>query len=171
MVVADGTLESVAIPQSRLNGPVGYAALVVVHAGLAAVWLGGMTYSLTVVQPKVARFFGTDDERHEEFVALIAQDNRWKVVALILALAGSGIALWVMDGYENTAAHLVKAGLLAVAAGIFWYVSWRHWPRRVFALPDERPALRRQLRVLATTMTLLVGAAFAIGVSASVAAR
>lgn len=148
-----------------------YAALIVGHVGLAASWLGGMAYSLTVVQPKAARFFGADDDRHEEFVALIAQGNRWKVVALIVALAGTGFALWVMDEYENTAVHAVKAGLLAIAAGIFWYVSWRHWPRRVFALPEERPALRRQLRALAWAMTLLVGAAFVIGISASVAAR
>jgi uncharacterized membrane protein len=148
-----------------------YAALVVVHAGLAAVWLGGMAYSLTVVQPKVARFFGNDDDRHEEFVALIAQGNRWKVVALILALGGTGIALWAMDEYDNAPAQLTKASLLVAATVIFWYVSWRHWPRRVFALPAERPALRRQLRVLATTMTVLVGAAFVIGVGASVAAR
>jgi uncharacterized membrane protein len=148
-----------------------YAALVVVHAGLATVWLGGMAYSLTVVQPKVARFFADDDDRHEEFVALIAQGNRWKVIALIVALAGSGVALWAMDDYEHTAAHLVKAGLLAMATAIFWYVSWRHWPRRVFALPEERPALRHQLRMLASTMTVLVGAAFVIGVSATVAGR
>jgi uncharacterized membrane protein len=147
------------------------AALVVVHAGLATVWLGGMAYSLTVVQPKAARFFAGDDDRHEEFVALIAQGNRWKVIVLIVALAGSGAVLWAMDDFEHTAVHLVKAGLLAFATAIFWYVSWRHWPRRVFALPEERPAMRRQLRMLASTMTVLVGAAFVIGVSATVAAR
>jgi uncharacterized membrane protein len=150
---------------------VAYAALVVIHTGLAAVWLGGMTYSLTVLQPKAARFFASDDDRHEEFVASIAQGNRWKVIGFIAALAGSGIALWILDGYEDTAAHAVKAGLLAAAAVIFWYVSWRHWPRRVFALPEERPELRRQLRMLAWAMTLLVGTAFVIGVSANVAAR
>jgi hypothetical protein len=147
---------------------VAFGALVVIHAGLAAVWLGGMAYSLTVVQPKVARFFATDDDRHEEFVALIAEGNRWQVIVLIAALAGSGLALWAMDDYADIAAHGVKAGLLAVTTAIFWYVSWRHWPRRVFALPDERPALRRQLRTLAWTMTVLVGAAFVIGVSVSV---
>src|SRR5262245_31164061 len=148
-----------------------YAALVVVHAGLATVWLGGMAYSLTVVQPKVARFFADDDDRHEEFVALIAQGNRWKVIALIAALAGSGVVLWAMDDFEDIAAQLVKAGLLATATAIFWYVSWRHWPRRVFALPEERPAMRRQLRTLASAMTVLVGTAFVIGVSVTVAGR
>jgi uncharacterized membrane protein len=148
-----------------------YVALVVVHAGVATVWLGGMAYSLTVVQPKVARFFADDDDRHEEFVALIAQGNRWKVIALIVALAGTGVVLWAMDGFEHTTAQLVKAGLLAIATAIFWYVSWRHWPRRVFALPEERPAMRRQLRTLASTMTVLVGAAFVIGVSVTVAGR
>jgi hypothetical protein len=150
--------------------PVAFGALVVIHAGLAAVWLGGMAYSLTVVQPKVARFFAADDDRQEEFAALIAQGNRWKVIGLIAALAGSGAVIWVMDDHDDVAAHAVKASLLAVTTAIFWYVSWRHWPRRVFALPDERPALRRRLRTLAWTMTVLIGAAFVIGVSVSVAA-
>ena len=38
------------------------AGLFVLHTCLAAVWLGAMTYSLTVVQPKVDRFFAADDD-------------------------------------------------------------------------------------------------------------
>ena len=59
--------------------------------------------------------------------------------------------------------QVVRALALAAAAGIFWYVSWRHWPARVFALGAERDVLRRRLRVLAGTMTGLVGVVFVLG--------
>jgi hypothetical protein len=41
--------------------------LFVMHAGLAASWLGGIVYSLLVVQPKAAAFFA-DDDSHEAFL-------------------------------------------------------------------------------------------------------
>jgi len=62
--------------------------------------------------------------------------------------------------------HAVKGLLLLGASGIFWYVSWRHWPRRVFATSAELPALQRRLVVLASTMLGLAGIAFALGVLA-----
>jgi hypothetical protein len=45
-------------------------------------------------------------------------------------------------------------------------VSWRAWPRRVFALPEELPALQREFRIVAIAMFCLVATAFAIGVLA-----
>ena len=41
-------------------------------------------------------------------------------------------------------------------------MSWRAWPRRVFALPDELPGLQRGFRSAAVTMLALVGAAFVL---------
>ena len=122
-----------------------------------------MTYSLTVVQPKVDRFFAADDDGREAFLALIASGNRWRVVALIAGIAASGVALWWLTGRDDAAVQVVRALALAAAAGIFWYVSWRHWPARVFALGAERDVLRRRLRVLAGTMTGLVGVVFVLG--------
>ncbi len=52
----------------------------VIHAGLAAAWVGGMAYSLFVVQPKLKRFFGPDEESREALTAVIAAGNRWKVI-------------------------------------------------------------------------------------------
>jgi Flp pilus assembly protein TadB len=140
--------------------------LVIVHAGLAAAWVGGMAYSLFVVQPKLARFFGPDQESREALTAVIASGNRWKVVGLIAAIAVSGGVLLI---FVDTSLwiHVAKAVLLMVATGIFWYVSWRHWPRRVFATAAERPALQRQLRGLALAMLALAGTAFALGVAAT----
>ena len=141
------------------------ALVAIIHAGLAAAWVGGMAYSLFVVQPKLKRYFGPDQEGRETLTAVIASGNRWKVVGLIAAIALSGLILLLMR-HEHWWIHAVKGLLLLCATGIFWYVSWRHWPRRVFATPAEVPALQRRLIVLATTMLGLTGLAFALGVVA-----
>ena len=137
----------------------------IVHAGLAAAWVGGMAYSLFVVQPKLKRYFGPDQEGREGLTTVIASGNRWKVVGLIAAIALSGLALLLIER-EHWWIHAVKGLLLLGASAIFWYVSWRHWPRRVFATSTELPALQRRLVVLATTMLGLTGLAFALGVAA-----
>lgn len=140
--------------------------LAIAHAGLAAAWVGGMAYSLFVVQPKLRRYFGADEEGREGLTTVIASGNRWKVVGLIAAIALTGVVLLVLAP-EHWWIHAVKGVLLLGASGIFWYVSWRHWPRRVFATAAEQSVLRRQLVVLAGTMLGLTGTAFALGVAAS----
>jgi hypothetical protein len=129
--------------------------LLVVHLTLAAIWMGAMGYSLTVVQPKVDRFF-PDEEQREEFLLLLAHGNRWKVVGLIAALVSTGVTLAVLvSGW-----YAVSVVLYGIAAGIFWHVSWRHWPARIFAVPAELTGYRRRLRLLASGMTFLAGSAF-----------
>ena len=81
------------------------------------------------------------------------------MVALITVLWVTGIALASDD---PSAAAAVKAVLLAAATALFWWVSWRGWPRRVFALPAELPALQRRFRAAAFAMFALVGAAFVV---------
>lgn len=73
-----------------------------------------------------------------------------------LAGDGAGTVWWL--------GVAVKAGLLAAATALFWWVSWRGWPRRVFALPAELPGLQRRFRAVAVTMLALVATAFAVGV-------
>ena len=132
-------------------------ALVLVHAGVAALWLGSMAYSLFAVQPKLARMVGPDNV--EDAQRTLAHGNRRPVVAMITVLWVTGIALaWK----EPSAAGAVKGILLAAATALFWWVSWRGWPRRVFALKAELPALQRQFRAAAFAMFALVGAAFAV---------
>jgi hypothetical protein len=143
-------------------------AIVVAHLTLAATWLGAMVYSLLVVQPRVGRFF-TDERRREAFLVVLANGNRWRVAPLagallLTAAAVVGTAPRLARGY---AAALV---LYAVAAAIFANVSWRHWPARVFALPDELAGFQRRLRAQAWAMVGLVGTAFVVALSASVAA-
>ncbi|MDG6102641.1 hypothetical protein Daura_42030 [Dactylosporangium aurantiacum] len=134
--------------------------LLTAHLGLAAMWCGSMGYSLLVVQPKVARF-GFDDDRLEEFLTLLAQGNRWKVVPIVAALLATAAAVAALTCGATRLTFLGALLLYAAAAAVFADVSWRHWPARVFALPEERPALRRALRLRAWTMLVLVGTAFA----------
>ncbi|WBQ04970.1 hypothetical protein [Kribbella sp. CA-293567] len=141
------------------------ALIAIVHAGLAAAWVGGMSYSLFVVQPKLKKYFAGRDEEREHLTAVIASGNRYKVLGLIGVIATTGLALLLLD-HRNWWIHAVKALLLLIATAIFWYVSWRHWPRRIFATDAERPALQRQLITLATIMLALSGTAFALGIAA-----
>ncbi|MFF1817480.1 hypothetical protein ACFVWG_09295 [Kribbella sp. NPDC058245] len=142
------------------------AVLAIIHAGLAAAWVGGMAYSLFVIQPKLKRYFGPDAAGREALTTVIASGNRWKVIGLTVAIALSGVGLLVLDD-EHWWIHAAKGLLLLMATGIFWYVSWRHWPARVFATAAELPVLQRRLIVLATTMLGLAGLAFALGVLAT----
>jgi hypothetical protein len=141
------------------------AFIAIVHAGLAAAWVGGMAYSLFVVQPKLKKFFAAAEDDREALTAVIAAGNRWKVLGLIAVIAASGLVLLALDN-RHWWLHSIKAALLLIATSIFWYVSWRHWPRRVFATAAERPRLQRQLLTLATIMLTLAGTAFALGVAA-----
>ncbi|WP_344237350.1 hypothetical protein [Kribbella hippodromi] len=122
-----------------------------------------MAYSLFVVQPKVKKFFGADEGGREALVAVIASGNRWKVIGLIGAIAVTGVGMVLID-HRGWWIHAVKGLLLIAASGIFWYVSWRHWPQRVFATAAELPVLQRWLVVLASVMLGLAGLAFALGV-------
>jgi Flp pilus assembly protein TadB len=141
------------------------ALVAIVHAGLAAAWVGGMAYSLFVVQPKLKKYFGAREDERENLTAVIASGNRYKVLALIGVIAATGVILLLLD-HQHWWIHALKAVLLLAATAIFWYVSWRHWPRRVFATTAERPALQRQLITLATIMLALSGTAFALGILA-----
>jgi hypothetical protein len=141
--------------------------LTMIHAGVGAVWLGSMIYSLGVVQPRIGRLFG-DPVRAEDVYRELAAGNRWRVVALIAVLAGSGAALIpLLSGPHGDALWwamiAAKAALAVAAAAAFWWVSWRGWPARVFALPAELPDVQRRVRRMALLMTGLVGAAFVLG--------
>ncbi|WP_433049067.1 hypothetical protein [Dactylosporangium sp. CS-033363] len=127
-----------------------------VFLALAAAWAGAMGYSLLVVQPKAARFF-EDDGQLEDFLLVMAHGNRWKVAPLIAGLLVTA----------TLAKIYYVLPLYVVAAGIFAHVSWRHWPKRVFALPAEREGFRRALRVQAWAMTVLAGGAFLTALAAT----
>ncbi len=137
-----------------------------VYLVLTTLWLGSMVYSLALVQPKIARFF-RDDEQREEFLVVLANGNRWPVVALIVGLLLSGGGVAFAGSGAVSVGYTVAVGLDLVAAGIFVDVSWRHWPARVFALSEEIPGFRRRLTVRATTMTVLVGVSYVVALTVS----
>ncbi|WP_020521383.1 hypothetical protein [Catelliglobosispora koreensis] len=137
--------------------------LLCVHIGVAVMWLGSMGYSLFVVQPALARIAQGDVMRLEDMHRELAQGNRWKVVALIAVLWASGIALVIVHPGQWVLISL-KALALAGASALFWWVSWRGWPQRVFALPEELPALQLRFRAVARSMFALVALSFALGV-------
>ncbi|GIJ47453.1 hypothetical protein Val02_43390 [Virgisporangium aliadipatigenens] len=139
--------------------------IVLVHVGVGALWLGAMAYSLRIVQPRVARMF-SDAERAEELYREFGTGNRWPVVGLIATLAVSGAALLFFGERDAWwwAVVVAKIGLLLAASVAFWWVSWRGWPARVFALPAELPALQAKFRRVAVLMAVLVGVAFGLGV-------
>ncbi|GAA4216715.1 hypothetical protein [Actinocatenispora rupis] len=137
----------------------------------AAVWTGSMTYSLVVVQPRSARFL-TDDDQLEEYLTVLAQGNRSRVLGIAATLIVSAAALALLCPWPGArAVYSTALGLDLAATAVFWYVSWRHWPARVFARRAERPALRRRLLLCARAIWLLVGAGFGLTLVASVGLR
>ena len=140
------------------------------HVVLAAVWLGAMAYSLSIVQPRTARFLA-DERRADELAAVLAAGARRKVLAVIALLAISGAALVLAaPAGERTggwwALIVVKVGLLGVALGVFAHVSWRLWPARLFTSDDELPLVRARFRRAAVTLMALVAAGIVLGVAA-----
>ncbi|GAB2856211.1 hypothetical protein GCM10027176_68170 [Actinoallomurus bryophytorum] len=140
--------------------------VIVAHLTIAAVWLGSMVYSLVVVQPRVERFF-PDAERREEFLVTLANGNRRPVVALVAALLLTDLSILVIRP-EVRLGYGVALVLHLLAGSVFAHVSWRHWPARVFALPEELPGYQHRLRRLAWTILGLVAAAFVTTLSVSV---
>ena len=144
-------------------------AVTLIHLGVATLWFGSMAYSLFVVQPRLGRALG-GPVRAEEAYRELAAGNRWRVVGLIaiLALSGAGLA-FLHDGRSAAwwLAVAAKAGLLVAASALFWWVSWRGWPRRVFTLPAELPAEQARFRRVALVMAAFVGTAFVLGVVAA----
>ncbi|MGH3328998.1 MAG: hypothetical protein ACRDPT_14610 [Streptomycetales bacterium] len=61
--------------------------------------------------------------------------------------------------------------LYVAAAAVFLNVSWRHWPARVFALPEELTGYRRRLRIQALVILGLVGTAFVTALGVSIGLR
>jgi uncharacterized membrane protein len=147
----------------------------VVHVGTTAAWLGGMLYSITVVQPKLVRFFADPSER-EDFATVLAAGARWTVLGLaaLLALSGAGLTAIELDEAESTsdawaALVVLKAGLLAAAVALFVYVSWRLWPQRLLAHMSGSTELARiqaRFRWIAVALTALIAAGFVAGVIA-----
>jgi hypothetical protein len=136
-----------------------------VHGLSAAAWFGAIFYRTAVVDPKAFGFF-PDRAEYERFSTHLAHGMRYLVTAGLLTCGLSGFALMGLKwnpaaGWVGLMAGKVVVWLLA--CGLFAYVSWVHWPWRVFAAPGEYRAYRRQGILLAAGMVLLSGTGFALG--------
>jgi uncharacterized membrane protein len=141
------------------------------HVLVAAAWFGAMAYSLAVVQPRAARFL-EEERRREAFAATLAAGARYGVLAVIAVLALSGGALVLVgadEGRDDAWWALIglKVALLALATAVFARVSWRLWPQRLFAGPDELPGVRRRFLRAAYVLTAAVAVAIVAGVAAA----
>ena len=138
---------------------------------MGAVWLGAMAYSLAVVQPRTARFFAARPRDRERFAVELAAGARRPVLAAVGLLAASGAGLVVAeDGARATGwwtLIALKAAGLCAAAGLFAYVSWRLWPARLFAGPDELEAHWRRFTRSAAALTAIVALEFVLGAAAA----
>jgi hypothetical protein len=144
-------------------------AVVTAHLILAAVWLGAMSYSIAVVQPKLLALAGSPEDA-EETMTFVAAGARPKVLAVIGLLAGTGASLVALaDPADRGRSWWVLVGakvvLLVAASVVFWRVSWHMWPRRAFALPSEVPVEQAAFRRVGWTLIVLVGSASVAGVA------
>jgi uncharacterized membrane protein len=143
-------------------------ALAIVHVLAGAAWFGAMAYSLFVLQPKAARYFD-DPAKFEEFIASIAQGARWPVVISLSVIAATGAGLWLVATNRGTAWTVliaVKLALFLIALAIFCYTSWRLWPARVFAMPQQVARFQRTFRRVGWTLISIAAMEIALGVLA-----
>lgn len=142
--------------------------LSVIHALAGAAWFGTIFYSFFVLHPRAQIFF-TRPTDFEAFIATVSQGARWKVLAAMAIMAATGLGLLLLPRTEPLPqVAIVIAGikicLLLAAFILFVHVSWRLWPARVLALPEEIPHFQRAFRRVAAVMLALVGASLALGV-------
>jgi hypothetical protein len=107
---------------------------------------------------------------------VLAAGARWKVIAVVTALALSGAGLTAVeltaadapDGLWTVLVAL-KGGVLVAAVAVFVNVSWRLWPARAKAHALGSPELaflQRRFAVLAVVLAALVAAGLTLGAMA-----
>jgi uncharacterized membrane protein len=145
-----------------------YAFLSVIHVLAGAAWFGSMFYSLVVLHPQAHRYFARETE-FEAFIATVSQGARWKVLGAMGLIAATGACLvlvrWPQLASPRWLLLVGAKGMLFVAAlCLFVHTSWRLWPARLFASPDEVPRFQRAFRRVAIAMNTLAALSLALGV-------
>lgn len=144
------------------------ALIAVVHLWIGAVWLGGVWLSLVNLHRRGPALFA-DEAEFERVIAGFTRGNRWLLLGASGAMVGSGGLLWwLIDAPSPAWSALVwaKVALLIGNVVAFSYVSWIIWPRRLFALAAELPAIRRRQTRLRVVSVLCLAASAALGVVA-----
>lgn len=147
------------------------AGFAVVHTLAVAAWFGCMVYSVTLVQRHPA--VSEQPAVYEDFVTTLSHGVRWQVLGMLAAIVPTWAAIVLLrvaapdpPGAWWIALVVTKSATLLFATALFWYLSWRLWPRRIFALPEELPGIRAQFRVTSILLTFALGAALALGIAA-----
>jgi hypothetical protein len=140
--------------------------LLIVHAVLGALLLGGALYSIMTVQPRARAFF-KDVRDFEGFVANLADGARWQFLAVLAVIGFTGLIepwfsshgsfWWICFG--------LKSILWAATLGCFVYVSWFLWPRRILAAAHELPVIQMRFAVVGRTILALLLVSFVLGVA------
>jgi uncharacterized membrane protein len=143
-------------------------ALQLIHVLSAAALFGAMFYSIMIIQPKSRKYFS--DQQFEEFIAFISNGARWKMLIGLASIALSGFLLIPFHrdspGKLWTILILSKIVVLIITVTLFCYVSWRLWPARIFATPEEIPRFQRLFRKVGFAMLTLVTIEFILGIIA-----
>jgi len=130
-----------------------------VHVIASAGLFGAMGYSIGVVQPRARRFF-QDARDFEEFTAFISHGARWKMIGTLGLIAVTGALLVIFHPHEADHRWLAiiaaKMLVLLIATAVFCYASWRLWPARIFASPEEIPVFQRRFRMVGYAMITMV---------------
>jgi putative copper export protein len=140
-------------------------ALATIHLLSAAAWFGALGYRLFFVEPKARKFLG-DTADYERFSLTLADGMRPVVLAALLTCGLSGFALVGLRWNLSDAWLTLIAGkvvLWIIALGVFAYVSWVYWPRRVFATAGEWAGVRRQGFLISLAMIAVAGLGIVLG--------
>lgn len=141
------------------------------HILASAAMFGAMFYSFTLIHPRARKFFQNPQD-FEEFITFISSGARWKVLGGFALIGSSGLALAILNPADTQqpshAVLLIKSLLLMVAIAFFCFVSWKLWPQRIFATPEEVPRFQRLFRWVALVMISLVTIEFVISIAGHV---
>lgn len=145
-----------------------HSVLAVIHVLAGAVWLGSMVYSLTMLHPGAYRYF-RDEAEFEAFIAAVSHGARGKVLFGMAVIGVTGIALVAAQWPQPISSRWVgfvgaKAVSFVAALCLFCYTSWRLWPARLFAVPEEIPRFQRTFRWVAVSMVTLAGLGMVLGI-------
>lgn len=123
------------------------ALVTALHVVGGGVWVGAMVFSVLILHPRAESFFKRSAD-FEDFIFHVVHGARWKVLAGIVVIALSGAALALARPAPAPPAWTpllaLKLALFAASLGLFLYVSWVLWPRRLFAAEAELPPIRRR---------------------------
>jgi putative copper export protein len=152
-----------------------YLLLVVVHVLAGAAWFGAMLYIVVVLHPHAKQYCASDTQ-FEEFIATLSHDARWKVLSACVIIAVTGIGLVVIRPTEpDSGAWMVmlafKVTVFVMALALFVYASWRLWPARIFATPEEIPKWQNTFVTVVKLLIVVVAASFVLGILMHATAR